>query len=243
MLDAARGSAAARLTAVMPYYAYARSDKKDAPRIPITARLVADLLVTAGADRVLTMALHSPQVHGFFSCPVDHLNAIRELAHYFKERRSADNLVVVSPDLGNAKNAAKFARLLNAPVAAGNKRRISDDKVIIELVGDVSGKDVIIMDDEIATGGTIIETLDVVRQRGAKRISIACTHGLFTGPAIERLRAQPDVDEIVTTNTVPITPEKHLSNMTVLSIAPLIAEAIRRTHNGESISTMFDEPI
>ena len=150
---------------------------------------------------------------------------------------------MVSPDLGNAKNAAKFARLLNAPVAAGNKRRISDDKVMIELVGDVDGKDVIIMDDEIATGGTIIETIDVVRQAGARRISIACTHGLFTGPAIERLRAQPDVDEIVTTNTVPIAPEKRLPNMTVLSIAPLIAEAIRRTHNGESISTLFDEPI
>ena len=186
---------------------------------------------------------HSPQVHGFFSCPVDHLNAIKELAYHFKERRNADNLVVVSPDLGNAKNAAKFARLLNAPVAAGNKRRISDDKVMIELVGDVDGKDVIIMDDEIATGGTIIETIDVVRQAGARRISIACTHGLFTGPAIERLRAQPDVDEIVTTNTVPIAPEKRLPNMTVLSIAPLIAEAIRRTHNGESISTLFDEPI
>jgi ribose-phosphate pyrophosphokinase len=243
MLDAARGSAAARLTAVIPYYAYARSDKKDAPRIPITARLVADLLVTAGADRVLTMALHSPQVHGFFSCPVDHLNAINVLAHHFKDRGDGKNLVVVSPDLGNAKNAAKFARLLNAPVAAGNKRRLSDEDVAIDLVGDVDGKDAIIMDDEIATGGTIIETLDVLRQRGVRRISIACTHGLFTGPAIERLRAQTDVDEIVTTNTVPIAPEKRLPNMTVLSIAPLLAEAIRRTHNGESISTMFDEPI
>lgn len=243
MLDAARGSAAARLTAVIPYYAYARSDKKDAPRIPITARLVADLLVTAGADRVLTMALHSPQVHGFFSCPVDHLNAIKVLAHHFKDRGDGENLVVVSPDLGNAKNAAKFARLLNAPVAAGNKRRLSDEDVVIELVGDVDGKDVIIMDDEIATGGTIIETLDCVRQRGARRISIACTHGLFTGPAIERLRTQTDVEEIVTTNTVPMSPEKRLPNMTVLSIAPLLAEAIRRTHNGESISTMFDEPI
>jgi ribose-phosphate pyrophosphokinase len=243
MLDAARGSAAARLTAVIPYYAYARSDKKDAPRIPITARLVADLLVTAGADRVLTMALHSPQVHGFFSCPVDHLNAIKVLAHHFRDRGDGQNLVVVSPDLGNAKNAAKFARLLNAPVAAGNKRRLSDEDVAIDLVGDVDGKDAIIMDDEIATGGTIIETLDVLRQRGVRRISIACTHGLFTGPAIERMRAQTDVDEIVTTNTVPIALEKRLPNMTVLSIAPLLAEAIRRTHNGESISTMFDEPI
>ncbi len=243
MLDAARGSAAARLTAVMPYYAYARSDKKDAPRIPITARLVADLLATSGADRVLTMTLHSPQVHGFFSVPVDHLNALSVLARHFRDRGELENTVVVSPDLGNAKNAAKFARLLNAPVAAGNKRRISDDKVMIELVGDVQDKDVIIMDDEIATGGTIIETIDVVRQGGARRISVACTHGLFTGPAIDRLRAQTDIEEIVTTNTVPIAPEKHLPNMKVLSIAQLLAEAIRRTHNGESISTMFEEPI
>ncbi len=243
MLDAARGSAAARLTAVMPYYAYARSDKKDAPRIPITGRLVADLLATAGADRVLTMTLHSPQVHGFFSVPVDHLNALSVLARYFKDRGDLENTVVVSPDLGNAKNAAKFARLLGVPVAAGNKRRISDDKVMIELVGDVKGKDVVIMDDEIATGGTIIETIDVVRQGGARRISIACTHGLFTGPAIERLQAQSDIEEIVTTNTVPIAPEKRLPNMTILSISSLISEAIRRTHNGESISTMFEEPI
>jgi ribose-phosphate pyrophosphokinase len=243
MLDAARGSAAARLTAVMPYYAYARSDKKDAPRIPITARLVADLLATSGADRVLTMTLHSPQVHGFFSVPVDHLNALSVLARHFRDRGELENTVVVSPDLGNAKNAAKFARLLNAPVAAGNKRRISDDKVMIELVGDVQDKDVIIMDDEIATGGTIIETIDVVRQRGARRISVACTHGLFTGPAIDRLRAQHDIEEIVTTNTVPIASEKRLPNMKVLSIAQLLSEAIRRTHNGESISTMFDEPI
>ena len=244
MLDAARGSAAARLTAVIPYYAYARSDKKDAPRIPITAKLVADLLATAGADRVLTMTLHSPQVHGFFSVPVDHLNALSILARYFEERRGLDNTVVVSPDLGNAKSAAKFARLLRAPVAAGNKRRISDDKVVVEsIVGDVEGKDVIVMDDEIANGGTIIATLERLRERRVRRISIACTHGLFTGRAIERLRAQSDVEEIVMTNTVPIPPEKRLPNMTVLSIAPLLSEAIRRTHNGESISTMFDEPI
>ena len=243
MLDAARGSAAARLTAVIPYYAYARSDKKDAPRISITAKLVADLLATAGAQRVLTVTLHSPQVHGFFNIPVDHLNALNVLARYFRERGDLANTVVVSPDLGNAKNAAKFARLLKAPVAAGNKRRISDDKVTIDLVGDVDGKDVIVMDDEIATAGTITEILDVVRQRGARRLSVVCTHGLFTGPAIERLRAEQGVDEIIATNTVPIPPEKRLPNMKVISVAPLIAEAIRRTHNGESISALFDEPI
>ncbi len=244
MIDAARGSAAARITAVIPHYAYARSDKKDAPRISIAGRLVADLIKTAGADRVITMTLHAPQVHGFFSIPVDHLNALNVLARYFKERGGLENTVVVSPDLGNAKSAAQFARLLKLPVAAGSKQRLADDKVRIEtIVGDVEGKDVIVLDDEIANGGTIIEILERLRERGAKRLSVACTHGLFTGPAIERLRAQTDLEEIVVTNTVPIPPHKRLPNMVVLSIAPLLAEAIRRTHNGESISSMFTEEI
>ncbi|MCS7324425.1 MAG: ribose-phosphate pyrophosphokinase [Thermoflexales bacterium] len=244
MLDAARGSAAARITAVIPHYAYARSDKKDAPRISIAGRLVADLIKTAGADRVITMTLHAPQVHGFFSIPVDHLNALNVLARYFKERGGLENTVVVSPDLGNAKSAAQFARLLKLPVAAGSKQRLADDRVRIEtIVGDVEGKDVIVLDDEIANGGTIIEILDRLRDRGARRLSVACTHGLFTGPAIERLRAQTDLEEIVVTNTVPIPPHKRLPNMVVLSIAPLLAEAIRRTHNGESISSMFTEEI
>jgi ribose-phosphate pyrophosphokinase len=244
MLDAAKGSAAARLTAVIPHYAYARSDKKDAPRISIAGRLVADLLKTAGADRVITMTLHSPQVHGFFSVPVDHLNALVTLARYFKERGNLENTIVVSPDLGNAKSAAKFARLLKLPVAAGSKQRLSDDRVVIDdIVGDVEGKDIIVLDDEIANGGTIIETLRCLRHRKARRLSVACTHGLFTGPAIERLGAQTDLEEIVTTNTVPVPPEKRLPNMRVLSIAPLLAEAIRRTHNGESISSMFEEEI
>lgn len=240
MLDAAKGSAAARLTAVIPYYAYARSDKKDAPRIPITGRLVADLLYTAGANRVITMALHSPQVHGFFSIPVDHLNALKVIAKHFKDRGDLENTVVVSPDLGNAKNAAAFARFLNLPVAAGNKRRLGDDKVVIDLVGDVEGKNAIVLDDEIATGSSIIETIDRLNDGGIKRISVACTHGLFTGKAIERLAATPGIEEIVTTNTVPVPPEKRLPNMRVLSIAQLLSEAIRRTHNGESISALFE---
>jgi len=244
MLDAAKGSAAARLTAVIPHYAYARSDKKDAPRISIAGRLVADLLKTAGADRVITMTLHSPQVHGFFSVPVDHLNALITLARYYRERGELDNTVVVSPDLGNAKSAAKFARMLRLPVAAGSKQRLSDDKVVVEeIVGDVDGKNAIVLDDEIANAGTIVETLHCLRRHKVGRMSVACTHGLFTGKAIERLRAQADVDEIVVTNTVPIPPEKRLPNMRVISIAPLLAEAIRRTHNGESISSMFEEEI
>src|SRR5438477_12404933 len=189
MLDAARGASAARITAVIPHYAYARSDKKDAPRISIAARLVADLLATAGANRVLTMTLHAAQVHGFFSVPVDHLNALNVLARHFRDR-DLGNTIVVSPDLGNAKSATQFARLLKLPVAAGSKQRVADDSVIIDtIVGDVAGKDVIVLDDEIANGGTIVAILHPLRERRVGRIALACTHGLFNGPAVEVLRA------------------------------------------------------
>jgi ribose-phosphate pyrophosphokinase len=240
MLDAARGASAARITAVIPHYSYARSDKKDAPRISIAARLVADLLVTAGATRVLTMTLHAPQVHGFFSVPVDHMNAMKVLAGHFRRQKLKDT-VVVSPDLGNAKAASHFARSLGLPVAAGSKTRLSDDRVIIDaLVGDVDGKNVIVLDDEIANGGTIIEVLNKLRERRVKRIAVACTHGLFTGEAIPRLAAQSDIAEIVTTDTVPLTSEKRLPNLKILSIAPLLAETIRRIHVGKSVSELFD---
>ena len=239
MLDAARGASAARITAVIPHFAYARSDKKDAPRISIAARLVADLLVTAGADRALAMTLHSPQVHGFFSVPVDHMNALEVLARHFR-RQALKNTVVVSPDLGNAKEASHFARSLGMAMAAGSKKRLADDRVVMDtLVGDVDGKNVIVLDDEIANGGTIVEVLNKLRERRVKRIAVACTHGLFAGKAIERLRAQPDIAEIVTTDTVPVPAEKRLPNMKVLSIAPLLAEAIRRIHVGESVSALF----
>ena len=240
MLDAARGASAARLTAVIPHYAYARSDKKDAPRISIAARLVADLLATAGANRVLTMTLHAPQVHGFFSVPVDHMNALQVLAGHFRRRR-LKNTVVVSPDLGHAKEATHFARMLKLPVAAGSKQRQSDDSVVIDaIVGDVEGKNVIVLDDEIANGGTVIEILRKLRERHVKRIVVACTHGLFTGRAIERLGAEPDIEEIVTTDTVPLPADRRLPNMTVLSVAPLLAEAIHRIHVGRSVSRLFD---
>lgn len=239
MLDAARGASAARLTAVIPHFAYARSDKKDAPRISIAARLVADLLSTAGANRVLTMTLHSPQVHGFFSVPVDHMNALKVLAAHFR-KSAAKNTVVVSPDLGNAKEASHLARILGLPVAAGSKKRLGDDRVVIDaIVGDVEGKDVIVLDDEIANGGTMVEILEKLRYR-VRRVAVACTHGLFTGEAIPRLAAQPDIAEIVTTDTVPIAPGKRLPNMKVLSVAPLLADAIRRIHVGESVSELFD---
>jgi len=239
MLDAARGASAARTTAVIPHYAYARSDKKDAPRISIGGRLVADLLAVAGANRVLTMTLHSAQVHGFFSVPVDHLNALNVLARYFRGR-DLRQTVVVSPDFGNAKSATAFARMLGLPIAAGNKQRIADDHVVIEsIIGDVQGQNVIVLDDEIANGGTILALLRRLHEHDVKRIVIACTHGLFTGQAIERLGSRQDIEEIVTTNTVPLPPEKCLPRMTVLSIAPLLAEAIKRIHVGESISSLF----
>src|SRR5262245_56463468 len=247
MLDAARGASAARTTVVMPHYAYARSDKKDAPRISIGGRLVADLLVAAGAGRVLTMTLHAPQVHGFFSIPVDHLHARRELAAHFRRYDLSDG-VVVSPDLGNAKSASAFARTLGVPVAAGAKQRFDDDRVVItSVIGDVAERDVIVLDDEIAKGSTMFELLSRLREMKARTIRIACTHGLFTSGSLERLAAQPDVLEIVCTNTVPL-PASKISpgglpepKLRVLSVAPAFAEAIRRIHDGESVSALFEQ--
>ena len=239
MLDAARGASAARTTVVMPHFAYARSDKKDAPRISIGAKLVADLLAAAGASRVLALTMHSPQVHGFFSIPVDHLHALRELAAHFQQY-DLSNSVVVSPDLGNAKEAAAFARLLGTPVAAGAKQRFSDDRVSISaVIGEVAGRDVIVLDDEIAKGSTVLELLERLREQKVQSIRIACTHGLFSSGALDRLGAQTDVAEIVCTNTVPIAAEKHVPKLKVLSIAPALAEAMRRIHNGESVSALF----
>ena len=243
MLDAARGASAARTTAVIPYFGYARSDKKDAPRISIAARLVADLLDTAGASRVLTMTLHAAQVHGFFSVPVDHLNALHILAGHF-QGRDLENTVVLSPDLGRAKEAAQFARMLGLPVAAGSKRRISDRKVVIDaIVGDVNGKRVIVLDDEIATGGTIVELIRRLRDQKVNHITIACTHGLFTGDALERFCTFDEVREVITTDTVPrpAAIQSH-PKLATLSVAPLLAEAIRRIHNGESVSSLFTAP-
>jgi ribose-phosphate pyrophosphokinase len=239
MIDAARGASAARVTVVLPHFAYARSDKKDAPRISIGARLVADLLVAAGAGRVLTMTLHSPQVHGFFSVPVDHLHALHQLAAHFAD----DDLsrgVVVSPDLGNAKSASAFARMLGVPVAAGAKQRFADDHVSISsVIGDVADRDVIVLDDEIAKGSTVIELLDRLAELGARSVRVACTHGLFSGSSLQRLQDHPDVDEIVCTNTVPIPAAKHVAKLSVLTVAPAFAEAMRRINRGESVSALF----
>jgi ribose-phosphate pyrophosphokinase len=243
MLDAARGASAARVTAVIPHYAYARSDKKNMPRVSIGGRLVADLLVTAGASRVLTVTLHAPQVHGFFSVPVDHLHALRELSGHYRDL-DLSNAVVVSPDLGNAKQSAALARMLGVPVAAGAKERQTDELVTISsIIGNVAGRDVIILDDEIARGSTIMELLARLREHGVRSVRVACTHGLFSDGALERIASQPDVLEIVTTNTVPIPDSKRNPKLHVISLAPALAEAIRRIHEGESVSALFDAPL
>jgi len=240
MCDAARGASAARVTAVIPHYAYARSDKKSMPRVSIGGRLVADLLDTAGVSRILVMTLHAPQVHGFFSVPVDHLHALRELAAHFS-RTDLANSVVVRPDLGNAKSAAALARMLGLPVAAGAKERISDRKVsITSIIGEVGGRDVIVVDDEIARGTTVLELLSVLRERGARSVRIACTHGLFCDGALERITARPEVREVVCTNTVPVQAAGNAPKLQTISVAPALAEAIRRIHEGESVSALFD---
>lgn len=238
MVDAARGASAAQITAVIPHYAYARSDKKDASRISLGGRLVADMLRTAGVDRVLTMALHAPQVHGFFSVPVDHLTAIGVLADHFRGTDLSET-VVVSPDLGNAKTATQFARLLALPVAAGSKRRLTDDRVVIDsIVGDVSGQRALVLDDEIATGGSILELLDRLKDAGCTEAAVACTHGLFAGEAVQRLSAHPMITQVVTTDTVPAPPG--WPQLQVRSVADLFAAAIARIHAGESVSSLFD---
>ena len=238
MVNAARGASAAQITAVIPHYAYARSDKKDASRISLGGRLVADLLVTAGVDRVLTMNLHAPQVHGFFSVPVDHLTALGVIADHYRGR-DLGNHVVVSPDLGNAKQATLLARLLGLPVAAGNKQRLADDKVMISSSSTMAFLPATSpTTDEITTGGSIVEIVSRLADFGCAEASIACTHGLFAGSAVERLTSATHISEVVSTNTVPA-PE-NFPGLKVLSVASLFAEAIARIHSGNSVSTLFN---
>jgi ribose-phosphate pyrophosphokinase len=243
MVDAARHASARRIHAVVPYFAYARSDKKDEPRISITARLVADLLRTAGASHVITMTLHSPQVHGFFPMPVDHLTSQSVFINHFR-KQDLSNTVVVSPDIGHAKQAAKFARALGVPLAAANKERLDDASVSIDaLIGEVRGRDVILHDDEVATAGSMIKVIELLRCEEVRRITVACTHGVLSGPAIDRLSSVPELVEVVTTNTVPLAPEKRayerLPNLTVLSVAPIFAEAMRCNTLGRSVGELF----
>ena len=241
MIDALRGASAARITAVTPYYPYVRSDKKDEPRISITARLVADLLQAAGADRVLAVDLHSPQVQGFFRIPSDHLTARAILVDYFKRRPDLADHVVVAPDAGEVKDAAGMAKRLGIPLAMVDKRRFGDDEKAkaVHLVGNVKDKRVLIVDDEIATGGTVIESAEFVRREGAKDVSVAVVHPVFSGPAVQRLRKASMITEVVVTDTIPLPPEKQDPKFTVLSVAGLIAEAIARIHDGRSVSGLF----
>jgi ribose-phosphate pyrophosphokinase len=241
MLDIARGAAASEVHAIIPYYSFGRSDKKDVARISITARLVADLIKTAGATHVMSMMLHSPQVHGFFSVPTDPLSARPVFKDYLATRDLTDH-IVVAPDMGSAKSAARFAKSLELPIAAGNKERISDTQVKISgLVGNqVSGhKHALIYDDEIATGGSIDELSRVLIEEGVEDITVVCTHGVFTRGGLERLVAIPQIREIIATDTVYLSPEKRHPKLKVLSVAPIFADAIYHNLHHESINDLF----
>lgn len=241
MLDIARGAAASEIHAIIPYYSFARSDKKDAPRISITARLVADLLKTAGATHVMSMVFHSPQVHGFFSLPTDPLSSWLVFKEYLEPRELTD-AILVTPDMGQAKSAARFAQGLGLPIAAGNKERISDTEVVIRgLVGNqVRGhKRALIYDDEISTGGSIYELTRMLIEDGIEEMLIVCTHGVFTRGGLERLADIPQISEIITTDTVYIPPEKRHPKLNILSVAPVFAEAIRHNYHHESLKELF----
>jgi len=240
MLDSLRSASAQRITAVVPYYSYARSDKKDMPRISIAARLLGNVLVTAGADRILTMTLHSPQVQGFFTVPCDQLYATPILSSYFKERLEMTNAVALAADAGSAKRAGAYASRLNIPLAFIDKRRVDDLHVEVRnVVGEVAGRDVIIFDDEIAAAGSLMESVKAVQQLEVGKVYAGATHGVLSGPAVERIREMP-IEEVVVTNTVPVPPEKRDEKVKVLSVAPVFAEAIKRIHTGESVSALFE---
>lgn len=240
MLDALKRASAKRITAVVPYYAYGRSDKKDQPRVPITARLVADLLTAAGANRLLTVDLTAAQIQGFFNIPVDELTGLYLLSDYFEERNISD-LVVVATDLGIAKRARDVATRLNAPLAIMEQRRVGniDKKVMLTVIGEVKGKVALTIDDEIDTAGSLINTVNAILERGAKEVYACATHPIFSGPAIERMESCL-VKEVVVTDTVPVTGDKRLDKITILPIAPLLGEAIHRIHTGSSVGAMFE---
>ena len=238
MIDAARRASAGRITAVVPYFAYGRSDKKDQPRVPITARLFADLIQTAGADRMLTMDLHAGQIQGFFHIPTDELTAQRLLAEHF--RSQGFDGVVVSPDFGGAKRARAMADLLNLPVAIAEKRRTgNDDRAeMLQLIGEVGGRDALIIDDEIVTAGTLCEVAELLRSEGAQRIRAAAIHGILSPPALERLAMSP-IASVVLTDTLSLPEDDQGAELETVSIAPLLGEAIRRIHEGDSVGALF----
>ncbi|HLU36769.1 MAG TPA: ribose-phosphate pyrophosphokinase [Thermomicrobiales bacterium] len=239
MIDTLKRSSAGRITAVIPYYGYGRTDKKDQPRVPITARLVAKLIVEAGADRVLTVDLHAGQIQGFFDIPVDEMSAMYLTARYFVEMH-LENPVVVSPDLGNTKRARNFADILQSPLAIIEKRRVGnqDKTEMLNLIGSVEGKQAVIVDDEIDTAGSITQAAQVCIEAGATEVYASCIHPVFSGPAIQRLTDSP-IKEVVTTNTINLGPEKQFDKLRVLSVAQLLGEAIQRIHAGASVSTAY----
>jgi ribose-phosphate pyrophosphokinase len=244
MIDALKRASASRITAVIPYFSYGRSDKKDQPRVPITARLLADMLQTAGANRMLTVDLHAGQVQGFFSIPVDELTAMQPLLRDYVIGMELIDPVVVAGDLGFAKRARNFADMIGASVAFVEKRRLGNDSSSEQLgvIGDVRGKSAIIIDDEIDTAGSIVGAAEIVQKAGAKVVYAACTHALLTGPAVERLRNSP-IQELIVTDTVDQPMHKRLPNMTVLSVSLLLGEAISRIHTGESVGALFGAPV
>ena len=238
-LDCLRRASARRITAVIPYFGYARQDRKDEGRVPITAKLVANLITTAGADRVLAIDLHAHQLQGFFDIPVDHLSGELVLCGYFQDKH-IENLTVVSPDVGNIKTAAKYVSHLAGELAIIHKRRVSGDQVKAdEVIGQVEGRNVLMVDDIIATAGTVCSAAELVKARGAGRIIVGATHGVFAGQALERLAAAP-IDEVVVTDTIPLTEEaRKLKKIKVLSAAAMLGEAIKRIHRNESVSSLF----
>jgi ribose-phosphate pyrophosphokinase len=241
MIDAAKRASAGRITAVVPYYSYGRSDKKDQPRVPITARLVANFIETAGADRLLTIDLHAGQVQGFFNIPVDELTALSLLAGYFRDKKLGD-LTVVATDVGDARRARHMADRLGAPIAIVEKRRIGNQQKVeaVNIIGDVEGIHALIVDDEVDTAATMVATADIVLRNGAREVYASATHPILSGPAIQRIE-ESSIKELVVTDTIPLTPEKQMPKITVLSVAPLLGEAIRRIHTGQSVGSLFDE--
>ena len=242
MIDAFKRASAGRITAVIPYYAYGRSDKKDQPRVPITARLVADMITVAGADRMLTMDLHQGQIQGFFNIPVDELTAVHMLSRYFVEKHLEE--VVVVTDLGFAKRARAFAELIDAPLAIVEKRRHGnlDRAEVMNVIGEVRGRRAIIVDDEFDTAGTLLEITRALEREGVDEIYACATHGVLSDPAIERID-NSDLLEVVITDSIPLPPAKHIPRIKVLSVAPLIGEAIKRIHRGESVGALFSSEV
>jgi ribose-phosphate pyrophosphokinase len=236
-----RRASATRITAVIPYFGYARQDRKDEGRVPITAKLVANLITTAGADRVLAIDLHAPQVQGFFDIPVDHLAGELVLSKYFRDKK-IDNLTIVSPDVGNMKIASRYADRLGGELAIVHKKRVSGSEAIAqEIIGDVKGRNVVMCDDIIATAGTICSAAKMVKDRGAEKIYIGATHGIFAGQALERLKDAP-VNEIVVTDTIPLTQEaRDCGDIKVLTVSSMLGEAIKRIHRNESVSNLFTD--